>query len=139
MGISHIDSQREGERSSSIPSTRPVSARRRSITTSPFNGVCAFPLLFRQQNCAHTTPDWIKNGLKKLLQRLEFWCLFLALGILIDEFIKEGYLFRFEEVFTFEVTHEKFVVGFLIAFVCVFLYNRLRKCRAPLTNDLAIR
>jgi len=71
--------------------------------------------------------DTIKNGLKKLPKRIEFWLLFLIVGILIDELIKEGYPFRFEDLFNLIFTHEKIIVIIGILWVSVAVYRRVKK------------
>jgi len=49
----------------------------------------------------------VKDGLKKLKDRIRVWLIALLALILVDEVVKEGYLFKFEDLFTLEFTHEK--------------------------------
>lgn len=59
----------------------------------------------------------IKNGLKNLGIRIEFWLILSIIGVLIDEFIKEGYFFKLVDLVTLEVTHEKILLGLVILFI----------------------
>ena len=55
----------------------------------------------------------IKELFKKASKRLEFWGIFLIFGILMDEYIKEGYFFHPTEMFI-PFTHEFFILLIII-------------------------
>jgi len=61
--------------------------------------------------------SWILRQLfKRVFQRLEFWIIWIVLGLLIDEYIKEGYWFKLSDIFI-PFSHE-----FIIAILLVFLF-----------------
>lgn len=62
---------------------------------------------------------------KKFRKRTEFWLIWIIVGLLIDEYIKEGYWFKIEDVFNANITHEKIIV-FLIIILVVILTERIR-------------
>ena len=68
----------------------------------------------------------IKNGLTNIRKRIEFWLLFLILGILVDEYIKEGYFFKIEDIFNLMFTHEKIIVILSIILATTIVYRRVR-------------
>lgn len=59
------------------------------------------------------------NPLKNIHRRLTFWLIFIICGLLADEYIKEGYLFKVSDVFI-PCTHENIIVLLLII---LFLYK----------------
>ena len=62
---------------------------------------------------------------KKIWRRTEFWLIWITIGLLIDEYIKEGYWFKIEDVWNTHITHEKIIVVLLITLI-VILIRRAR-------------
>jgi len=57
------------------------------------------------------------NAWKNLPKRIEFWLIWLICGILIDELIKEGYLFSMWDAISPSITHEKIILAIVIAYL----------------------
>ena len=68
-----------------------------------------------------------KDVAKNLLRRAEFWLILWLLGILGDEYIKEGYFFNFAEIFEGGFTHEKMFIVSLAALVILVISDRRKK------------
>mgnify|MGYP001068755301 CR=1 FL=1 len=51
----------------------------------------------------------------RLRERLSFAFMFLAFFTLVDEYVKEGYLFDFRDVFSSFPTHEQLFLAFLLS------------------------
>ncbi len=66
------------------------------------------------------------GGLKRLLQRSWFWVFWFIIGTIVDEWVKEGYLFKPPEIWSPEVTHEKIVICMILLLVSLLLKNRIR-------------
>ena len=64
--------------------------------------------------------------MKKIFKRLWFWIIWAIVGLLIDEYIKEGYWFKVEDVFNNHITHEKIII-ILIIILC---YSIIMKYKA---------
>lgn len=56
----------------------------------------------------------IKELIKKWKTRLKLWLIGLTILLLIDEYIKEGYLFKIEDVWNTNITHEKIILLLVI-------------------------
>jgi len=63
---------------------------------------------------------------KKIWRRTEFWITWITIGLLIDEYIKEGYLFKIEDVFNTNITHEKIII-FLLIVLAILIRKRSKK------------
>ena len=63
---------------------------------------------------------------KKIWRRTEFWITWITIGLLIDEYIKEGYLFKIEDIFNANITHEKIII-FLLIVLAILIRKRLEK------------
>ena len=62
--------------------------------------------------------EYILNQfLKKLIRRSEFWLLWAVIGVLCDEYLKEGYWFRIQDLFTPNITHEKIILTLMISYI----------------------
>jgi len=57
------------------------------------------------------------NAWKNLPKRIEFWLLWLICGILIDEVLKEGYIFSLWDIISPNITHEKIILVLVAAYV----------------------
>ena len=68
-----------------------------------------------------------KDATKNLLRRAEFWLILWLLGILGDEYIKEGYFFNFAEIIEGGFTHEKIFVVSLAALVILAISDRRKR------------
>jgi len=68
----------------------------------------------------------IREIKKRLLYRLWFWIIWITIGIIIDEYIKEGYLFRVEDIYNPNFTHEKIIIILLI----ILCYSIIIKYKA---------
>ena len=55
------------------------------------------------------------KSLNKLRNRIAFAFLFFAFFTLVDEYVKEGYIFDINDVFNPMITHEKIFLVFLLA------------------------
>ena len=55
----------------------------------------------------------IHELLKNWRYRLSFAFIFLAFFVLVDEYVKEGYVFDFYDIFTNFPTHEQLFIIFL--------------------------
>ncbi len=64
------------------------------------------------------------NLTKRIRKRTEFWIIWLILGLLIDEYIKEGYLFKAEDIYNTNITHEKIIVFLVILLVMLILKKK---------------
>jgi len=58
----------------------------------------------------------LKDLKKKLLKRFDFWCLSAVFFLIVDEIIKEGYMFDIRDVLI-PGTHEFLIALFVMAFV----------------------
>ena len=67
----------------------------------------------------------IREIKKRLLYRLWFWIIWAIVGLLIDEYIKEGYIFRIEDIYNPNFTHEKIIITLLIILI-ITLVKRIR-------------
>lgn len=65
--------------------------------------------------------------MKRVVRRTWFWIVWAIVGVLVDEYIKEGYLFKISDVFSNNITHEKIIV---ILFTMLLLYSIIIKYRA---------
>ena len=64
--------------------------------------------------------------MKKVFKRLWFWIIWAIIGLLVDEYIKEGYLFKAEDIFNNHITHEKIILLLILALAyMLFVKNRL--------------
>ena len=68
----------------------------------------------------------IREIKKKLLYRLWFWMIWAIVGLLVDEYIKECYLFRVEDIYNPNFTHEKIIIILLI----ILCYSIIMKYKA---------
>lgn len=67
-----------------------------------------------------------KDDLKKNFhKRANFWLIMVAIGLLCDEYIKEGYLFHFDDVII-PATHENLLFWVFIAFILLNI-EKLRR------------
>lgn len=57
------------------------------------------------------------NAWKNLPRRIEFWLLWFILAILIDEWLKESYVFNPSDILSPNITHEKLVLVVVIAYI----------------------
>jgi len=57
------------------------------------------------------------NAWKNLPRRIEFWLLWFILAILIDEWLKESYVFNPSDILSPNITHEKLVLMMVIAYI----------------------
>jgi len=73
----------------------------------------------------HRKPT-LKDLVKRAGKRFDFWVIFIALGLLFDEFIKEGYLFDLHDVMI-PFTHEWIIVVLLIVFGVKKIAEKVRK------------
>ena len=64
--------------------------------------------------------------MKKIFKRLWFWIIWAIVGLLVDEYIKEGYLFRVEDIYNPNFTHEKIIIILLI----ILCYSIIMKYKA---------
>ena len=64
---------------------------------------------------------------KRLRIRASFFSLWIALGILIDEYIKEGYILNPSDFFTPYLTHEKLFLLFLLLSIILGVQGGRRK------------
>lgn len=58
--------------------------------------------------------------------RLEWWLLWWIIGVLVDEYLKEGYVFKPSDVLKFP-THESLLVASLCLYTAYKTYKRVRK------------
>ena len=56
----------------------------------------------------------VREALKRVRRRLGLWLLAGALLTLIDEYLKEGYLFKPSDLVATPLTHEQFFTALLI-------------------------
>ncbi len=61
---------------------------------------------------------------KKIWRRTEFWLIWITIGLLIDEYIKEGYLFKLKDVWNTHITHEKIIVSLIILLIIIMVKKR---------------
>ena len=70
----------------------------------------------------------IRDLKKRILYRIPIWCFMLCVTLLIDEYVKEGYLFSISDI-VYPMTHE-FLITTLIAIgltdIAYLLYKRSR-------------
>jgi len=64
--------------------------------------------------------------LKKLRERVIVFLSIMILWLLIDEYIKEGYFFKIEDMVNGNITHEKIIVGLLIVLILT-IFKSLRR------------
>ncbi|GAI00326.1 unnamed protein product [marine sediment metagenome] len=76
----------------------------------------------------------VKDGLKKLKDRIRVWLVALLALILIDEVVKEGYLFKFEDLFTLEFTHEKLFVAVAAMLVAYEIHQKRKTSHEEALN-----
>lgn len=62
--------------------------------------------------------------MKKVFTRLWFWLVWAVIGLLIDEYIKEGYLFKLEDIFNANITHEKIIVSLIILLITIMIRKK---------------
>ena len=62
--------------------------------------------------------------MKKVFTRLWFWLVWAITGLLIDEYIKEGYLFKLEDIFNANITHEKIIVSLIILLIIIMVRKK---------------
>jgi len=62
--------------------------------------------------------------MKKVFTRLWFWLVWAVIGLLIDEYIKEGYLFKLEDIFNANITHEKIIVSLTILLIIIMVRKK---------------
>lgn len=74
---------------------------------------------------------------KKLKERATLWLSALIILILADEYIKEGYLFRFTDIYSLELTHEKLILICAIPLIYLII-KRFSKTKTPLWDDVYI-
>lgn len=60
----------------------------------------------------------------KLLKRITAWIVIVISGVIVDEYIKEGYLFDPSDLVKWG-THENIVMVLASALICILLYIRL--------------
>jgi hypothetical protein len=71
--------------------------------------------------------DWMKNGLKNIWKRIELWLFLALIGILGDEFVKEGYLFCWQDIIGGGFTHEKIIVFLWLPITIIVIWRKIRK------------
>lgn len=64
-----------------------------------------------------------KTKTKNLLKRSELWLCLFILGALADEYIKEGYIFKLEDVYNLMFTHEKLIVLAIVLLATTTIYR----------------
>ncbi|RLG82037.1 MAG: hypothetical protein DRO40_08610 [Thermoprotei archaeon] len=64
---------------------------------------------------------------KKIWRRTEFWITWITIGLLIDEYIKEGYLFKIEDVFNANITHEKIIVLLIVLLITIMVRKKRKE------------
>jgi len=52
--------------------------------------------------------------MEKLKERIPLWLFTIAVSLTVEERLLRGYWFNFEDVVNSKITHEKFIVGFLL-------------------------
>jgi len=62
--------------------------------------------------------------IKNIKNRLAFLFLTLSIFVLIDEFVKEGYIFDIYDLINFNITHEKLFLIFLVTGLVLGLRRR---------------
>ncbi len=70
--------------------------------------------------------DWLKNLKKKFWLRSSVFSLFLIVAILVDEYIKEGYFFRVNEI-TLIFSHEFFITILAVYSVIAYTLHRAKQ------------
>ena len=74
----------------------------------------------------------LKDGLKNLGSRVPFWVAVIVAAIMGDQWLKDGYLFKFSDLFSPEVvTHEK--IAFLVLVFGAIVYGLTKTL--PMTVD----
>jgi len=63
------------------------------------------------------------NVTKNIKKRLPIWLIGFLILLFIDEYIKEGYLFKPSDIFK-PLTHENIIVIITIALIITLIYNR---------------
>jgi len=72
------------------------------------------------------TKEWIVTSIKKnFWKRLNIWLGLVVLGLLLDEYAKEDYIFHLADVSS-PFSHEFWVVVLSIILLINFLRNRLK-------------
>ena len=66
----------------------------------------------------------VKDGLKKLKDRIRVLLVVILAFILVDEVVKEGYLFKFADLLSLEFTHEKLFVAVAAILIAYEIYQR---------------
>jgi hypothetical protein len=61
--------------------------------------------------------------MNKIMKRIITWIMIVLAGVLIDEYIKEGYLFNPNDIVKI-ATHENIVLILLLTLVGIILYAR---------------
>lgn len=74
----------------------------------------------------------VREALKQVRRRLGLWLLAGALLTLVDEYLKEGYVFKPSDLLV-PFTHEQFFTLLLIGSAAVILINWLRREREKVT------
>jgi len=64
--------------------------------------------------------------MKKLRLRAIVFLSMMITWLLLDEYVKEGYFFKIEDVVNGSITHEKIIVGLLITLILTILKSLRR-------------
>jgi len=62
--------------------------------------------------------------IKKLRKRLTVFLFFITIWLLVDEYIKEGYMFNIDDLFNPHITHEKIFITLLIVIVLLLVKQK---------------
>ena len=62
--------------------------------------------------------------IKKLRKRLTVFLFFITVWILVDEYIKEGYLFNIDDILSPHITHEKIIITALIVIILLLMKQK---------------
>jgi len=63
------------------------------------------------------------NPLKNIKRRLPIWLIGFIILLFIDEYIKEGYLFKLSDIFK-PLTHENIIIIIVTILITTLLYNQ---------------
>lgn len=72
--------------------------------------------------------EWRRELKKRAMNRVEWWLVWAVVGLLVDEYVKEGYWFRPEDLMT-PVTHEFLIMMLVLCLGFVRLIGVVKKKR----------
>lgn len=61
------------------------------------------------------------------MERLNFWVFLGIVGVLIDEYIKEGYLLKFSDILAPFITHEQILVVLVTVFTGITVWRQKQR------------